>query len=89
MTKRRDALGQPRVAVNWRLTESDRLYEEDLHGRSEEVPVPREGLYNFFGVGTMGYAAGSSVYGPSSGAANPTLTLVALAARLADHLLLK
>ena len=31
------------------------------------------------------YIAGSSVF-PTSGFANPTLTLVALAARLADHL---
>ncbi len=31
------------------------------------------------------YVAGSSVF-PTSGSAGPTLTLVALAARLADHL---
>ena len=36
------------------------------------------GLDNFF-------VAGSSVF-PTSGSANPTLTLVALALRLADHL---
>jgi choline dehydrogenase-like flavoprotein len=31
------------------------------------------------------YVAGSSVF-PTSGSANPTLTLIALALRLADHL---
>jgi choline dehydrogenase-like flavoprotein len=31
------------------------------------------------------YVAGSSVY-PTAGYANPTLTIVALALRLADHL---
>ena len=31
------------------------------------------------------YIAGSSVF-PTGGAANPTLTIVALASRLADHL---
>jgi choline dehydrogenase-like flavoprotein len=36
------------------------------------------------GIGNL-YLAGSSVF-PTSGYANPTLTLIALAVRLADHL---
>jgi len=49
---------------------------------------PKTGVVNLncqvYGVSNL-YVAGSSVY-PTSGTANPTLTLVALAIRLADHL---
>jgi len=49
---------------------------------------PRQGVVDThcraYGVGNL-YLAGSSVF-PSSGHANPTLTIVALALRLADHL---
>ena len=127
LTKRRDALGQPRVAVNWRLTDLDfdsmtqsadlyiralgasnlgrvRLEPWLLEKHSEWWSNLKAGFHHmgttrmaedstqgavdanckFFGVDNL-YAAGSSVF-PTSGAANPTLTLVALATRLAEHL---
>jgi choline dehydrogenase-like flavoprotein len=49
---------------------------------------PRRGVVDrdcrVFGTENF-YVAGSSVF-PTSGSANPTLTVVALALRLADHL---
>jgi choline dehydrogenase-like flavoprotein len=49
---------------------------------------PRQGVVDpncrVHGVGNL-YVAGASVY-PTSGSANPTLTLVALGLRLSDHL---
>ena len=49
---------------------------------------PKEGVVNehsqVHGVGNL-YIAGSSVF-PTSGLSNPTLTIVALATRLADHI---
>ena len=49
---------------------------------------PRQGVVDadcrVHGIDNL-YVAGSSVF-PTSGAANPTLTIVALALRLADHL---
>jgi choline dehydrogenase-like flavoprotein len=49
---------------------------------------PRHGVVDancrVFGLENL-YLAGSSVF-PSGGYANPTLTIIALAARLADHL---
>jgi choline dehydrogenase-like flavoprotein len=121
----RDALGMPRLRVDWRFTERDirtaqvtfRLLAEDLSrwGRGwldfdpEEVArdMLRDGAYGGHHIGTarMGatpssgvvdpdgrvhgmanlWVAGSAVF-PTSGQANPTLTVVALALRLADRL---
>jgi choline dehydrogenase-like flavoprotein len=51
-------------------------------------PDPSRGVVDadgrVHGVANL-YIAGSSVF-PTSGSANPTLTIVALALRLADHL---
>jgi choline dehydrogenase-like flavoprotein len=57
-------------------------------GATRMARHPREGVVDadceVFGVRGL-YIAGSSVF-PTSGAANPTFTLIALALRLADHL---
>lgn len=51
-------------------------------------PDPRQGVVDanskVHGIANL-FAAGSGVF-PTSGAANPTLTLVALSLRLSDHL---
>lgn len=120
-----DALGLPRVHVDWRYAKQDiesvarslRAISEDFHhtgsGRFTFDPSQLEhdltcyGAYGGHHIGTarMGldprtsvvnsdarvhgvanlYLAGSAVF-PTSGQANPTLTLVALALRLAGHL---
>ncbi|MCR6631422.1 MAG: GMC family oxidoreductase [Magnetospirillum sp.] len=117
-----DALGLPRLVVDWRASPQDvegvlevhRLLGERLEacgaGRLEvDEEAIREG-YNAVGGHHMGttrmaedpehgavdrhcqvfgvdnlYVAGASVF-PTSSHANPTLTLVALAVRLAEHL---
>lgn len=126
LTSERDALGQPRVALEWRLTEQDlnnarkvlHLLATEL-GRSnlgrlridpeicsdKWVSSMLEGSYHHMGTTRMHkdpkhgvvdpncrvhglsnlYVAGSSVF-PTAGHANPTLTIVALALRLADHI---
>ncbi|WP_338662371.1 GMC family oxidoreductase [Pararoseomonas sp. SCSIO 73927] len=120
-----DALGMPRLRVDWRATAGDirtaqvayRLLAEDLArwGRGtllhdpEEVAADmlRDGAYGGHHIGTarIGFTpatgvvdaecrvhgianlwvAGSAVF-PTSGQANPTLTVVALALRLAARL---
>jgi choline dehydrogenase-like flavoprotein len=123
--ERRDALGMPRVRVDWRLNSDDRrgfsrLYEimrpefarlglgrfvEDSAVDSEGWPVSLASGMHHMGTTRMHddprqgvvdansrvhdlpnlFVAGSSVF-TTGGIANPTLTIVALAIRLADHL---
>jgi len=69
---------------------SDRFYRDASHhiGTARMSGDPRHGVVDdqcaVHGVGNL-FIAGSAVF-PTSGHANPTLTLVALAIRLADHL---
>jgi choline dehydrogenase-like flavoprotein len=124
LSTQHDALNLPKIKLNWRLTEQDRLsFYTHLHslalefgalgiGRLREMvadrsdwPQPLSGGSHHMGTTRMSddplhgvvdhnckvhavdklYVAGSSVF-PTSGASNPTLTLVALTLRLADHL---
>ena len=121
----RDALGMPRVQLEWRLSALDKHsmlrshevlgrelaraglgrlqvlvgagdaeWPDDLSGGRHHMGTtrmhddPRQGVVDatcrVHGMQNL-YVAGSSVF-PTSGAANPTLTIVALALRLADHL---
>jgi choline dehydrogenase-like flavoprotein len=122
-----DALGMPRIVLDWRLTEQDKrsllaghqAIAEELgraglgrlqiaewltEGGDSWSPTV-EGGHHHLGTTRMSvdpsqgvvdpdsrvhgianlYVAGSSVF-PTSGSANPTLTIVALALRLAAHL---
>ncbi|MFZ0498946.1 MAG: GMC family oxidoreductase [Steroidobacteraceae bacterium] len=125
LTDEHDALGVPRLRVDWRYTAGDvrtvqaamRLLAEDLASsgvgtlecdpQSIELDILHYGAYGGHHLGTarMGtdqatsvvdpncrihgirnlYIAGGAVF-PTSSQANPTLTIVALALRMADHL---
>ena len=124
LSTQRDALDLPRIKLNWRLTEQDRLsFYTHLHSLALEFgalgigrlrmmvadqrdwPQPLGGGSHHMGTTRMShdprrgvvdhnckvhavdnlYVAGSSVF-PTSGVSNPTLTIVALTLRLADHL---
>jgi choline dehydrogenase-like flavoprotein len=120
-----DALGMPRISIDWRYTAGDietvgramSLLARDLRQNgvgdlkydpsSVENEITRYGAYGGHHIGTarMGndpresvvdancrihgmtnlFVAGTAVF-PTSSQANPTLTVVALALRLADHL---
>jgi choline dehydrogenase-like flavoprotein len=120
----RDALGMPRVVVDWNLTADDRIkaqttqrllgaevgraglgrlrgslgddeaWPDDFYGDEHHIGTtrmhrdPAQGVVDenckLHGVRNL-YVAGSSVF-PTSGGANSTMTIVALALRLADHL---
>ncbi len=121
----RDALGQPRAAIAWRLTELERKTFA-VFARTVADELARTGLgeaqlpdwlatadwraevadfYHHMGTARMGtdpatsvidtdlkvhdlanlYVAGAAAF-PTGSASNPTLTLLALALRLADHL---
>ena len=84
--------GRVRLA-SWLLDEADYPTKDELGGNhhmggTRMAETPDEGVVDanckVFGQENL-YVAGSSVF-PSSGHANPTLTIVQLALRLADHL---
>jgi choline dehydrogenase-like flavoprotein len=87
-------LGVGRVRFNELLLEDDARWSENLSwfghhmGTTRMSEDPASGVVNpdcrVHGLANL-YVAGSSVF-PTSGFANPTLTLLALALRLADHL---
>jgi choline dehydrogenase-like flavoprotein len=76
------------------LSEPDGAWPADLNGARHHMGTtrmhsdPKRGVVDadsrVHGIANL-FVAGSSVF-PTSGAANPTLTIVALALRLADHL---
>jgi choline dehydrogenase-like flavoprotein len=134
LTRTTDALGMPRIQLDWRLTRDDRLsmlrtlrmvgrevgrrgvgrFRIDIDGFLTADPQagdsvdytvntgshhmgtarmhasPRQGVVDpdcrVHSVANL-YVAGSAVF-PTGGANTPTLTIVALALRLADHLAL-
>jgi len=132
LVRARDALGMPRIQLDWRLTHDDRLsllrtmhklgvelgarglgrLRLDISGYTNDDPQPGDDLdfavntgSHHIGTARMSadprhgvvdpnlkvhsvanlYVAGSAVF-PTCGANPPTLTIVALALRLAEHL---
>jgi hypothetical protein len=132
LVRAKDALGMPRIELDWRLTRDDRIsmlrtlrvvgqqlgqrgvgrFQLDIDGFVDAEPTRHTALDYAVNTGshhlgtarmsaspTRGvvdadgkvhsvanlYVAGSAVF-PTSGANTPTLTIVALALRLADHL---
>lgn len=128
LAEARDALGMPRVRVNWRLNDQvRRTFDRTFARVADEIraagiadgpldpplvgregggwPEALEGTWHHMGTTRMHdsprqgvvdrhcrvhgmnnfYIAGSSVF-PTAGANFPTMTLVALALRLSDHL---
>jgi choline dehydrogenase-like flavoprotein len=85
------ALGMGRMILH---VEDDGLWPQAVNGGSHHMGTtrmsddPKQGVVDrhcrVHGMENL-YVAGSSVF-PTSGSANPTLTLVALALRLAGHL---
>jgi choline dehydrogenase-like flavoprotein len=85
----RTGLGRLRSTLNT----DDTTWPEDFYGDEHHMGTTRMHLDRTLGVVDQNcrvhslanlYVAGSSVF-PTSGAVNPTLTIVALALRLADH----
>ncbi len=127
LTAEQDRFGLKRIALDWRLSELDKLslrrsqeligaefgrlgvarlriddwvlaednnWPDDLQGGYHHMGTarmsgdPKQGVVDrdcrVHGIDNL-YVAGSAVF-PTSGWVNPTLTIVALALRLADHL---
>jgi choline dehydrogenase-like flavoprotein len=87
-------IGVGRVLMaDWLLDNGDAWPDDHLGGNhhigtTRMADVPSKGVVDadcrVFGIDNL-FIGGSSVF-PTSGAANPTLTIVALALRLADHI---
>lgn len=88
-------LGRLGLGLLWIPVDEDGVINDALEGGCHHMgttrmhPDPESGVVNedcrVHGIDNL-YCAGSSVF-PTSGFANPTLTIVALAHRLADHIL--
>ncbi len=89
----RAGLGRVQVA-DWLLEDDDRAWPSFLSGGWHHLGTlrmhssPRRGVVDadckVHGIDNL-YVAGTAVF-PTAGAANPTLTLIALSLRLSDHL---